>query len=56
MDLLFVAGKLPEKEYFAWLRDHVEEASFAIGGDEELWALLEVAPEDRAAAGGAVAG
>ena len=45
MELLFAAGKLTEQEYFAWLKDHADEASFALD-DMEFCALFDVEPED----------
>ena len=38
-------GKLTEQEYFAWLKDHADEASFALD-DMEFCALFDVEPED----------
>jgi hypothetical protein len=47
MDLLFSSGRLTEREYLGWKKDHLDEdGSVTIETDAEIGALFDVDPQE----------
>jgi hypothetical protein len=46
MDLRFASGRVSDRAYLEWTKDHPEEGSAAVESDGELCALFDVSPED----------